>query len=81
MVAKLLGYRKGISKKTGKEYYSMNIVSPVSPFDTQGGYVGQEKAETVFISADMYNYLKPSDCGKDIEVQYGRFGIDNIEIL
>lgn len=70
---KLLGYRKGVSKKTGNPYCQMHVLSDVSEGEKNGGFVGQ-KTETPFAPEGYVDYLKPEMIGKEIFLDYSISG-------
>lgn len=79
---KLVGYRKGISKK-GSAYCMMNILTDPSEMDRSNGQIGQ-KTEEIFLPSDLVDMLKPSDVGHEVICDYsisgGRAFLDNVTI-
>lgn len=83
MTARLVGYRVGKSKNTGKSFCLMHIVRPSSPRDAN--HVG-DIADTVFTPENQVNLLKPADIGKELDLTYeygggGRAYLVDITVL
>lgn len=68
-MTKLVGYRKFTSKKNAKSYCVANVVQDASDREVSSGLVGQ-KVEELFLPEEQYNYLKPADIGKNLELDY-----------
>ena len=79
---KLVGYRKGTSKK-GIPYCMMNILTDAAEIDRSNGQIGQ-KTEEIFLPSDLVDLLKPSDIGHEVICDYsvsgGRAFLDNVTI-
>lgn len=72
MTAKLIGYKVGVSKKSGKEYCAMHLQTEPSAYDLANGFVGTSKSEVIFTPTEQIHYLLPSDIGKIVELDYDR---------
>lgn len=68
-MVKLLGYRDGVSKKTGNAYTQMFIVQDLNPAEKASGCVGQ-KTDMIFMPEEQIGTLKPQDIGKELELSY-----------
>lgn len=79
---KLVGYRKGTSKK-GSAYCMMNVLTDSSEIDRSNGQIGQ-KTEEIFLPSSLVDMLKPSDIGHEVICDYsvsgGRAFLDNVTI-
>lgn len=73
MTAKLLGFRVGTSKKSGKEYCQLHLEVEPTPVDTSNGFVGK-KTQIEFAPADQIHYFTAMDIGKQVELDYSIMG-------
>lgn len=64
----LVGYRR-FNGKNGKLYCVANVTSEFSSREVEGGAVGL-KVQEVFLPESQVDYLKPSDCGKNVSLDY-----------
>lgn len=82
-MAKLIGYRKFVSKKNGQEYCVATVVSDVSESEKANGFVCQ-KSEDLFLPAHQVDYLNPSHIGKEVTCDYtisgGRAFLNSISV-
>ena len=69
----LLGYQKGVSKKTGKPYCRFYVSSDLTGFDKESGFVGV-KVEEKFLPADQVDLFNPSCIGKELHLDYALSG-------
>lgn len=80
-MTKLLGYMKGVSKKSGKPYCMAYVASDFSENEKMSGAQGS-KVESVFMPAEQVNDLKPTDLGKEVILSYsisgGRAFLNNV---
>lgn len=65
----LVGISSGTSKSTGKPYYCLGVISPCDEFDNQYGSYGT-KYDRIFVSAELFQRVKPQDFGKEIVFDY-----------
>lgn len=81
-MSKLLGYKKGMSKKN-TPYCMMHIVSDFNPREKSEGAVGQ-KTEDIFLPTELVDLLKPSDIGHEVILDYtvsgGRAFLNNVTV-
>lgn len=70
---KLVGFRKGVSKKTGKPYCSINVLKEFSSQQLMNGCVGSD-IESIFLPDEQVNLLSDDDVGKEVIVEYNVFG-------
>lgn len=68
-MTKLLGYQKGVSKKTGTAYCRLHVVSDLSDFEKNQGGVGQ-KVSVEFAPSDQIDMFKPEHIGREILFNY-----------
>lgn len=68
MVAKLLGYKPGVSK-SNRPYMMAFVSSPYNPRECSEGAVG-EKVETVFIPEGAQSKIMPPDVGHEIDLVF-----------
>ena len=66
---KLIGYRKFVGKKDGKNYCVATVTSDLSPKDKENGYVGV-KTEELFMPEDFVDYFKPEHIGHEVICDY-----------
>lgn len=82
-MTKLLGYSKGVSKKSGNPYCMMHVVSDFSQNEKDNGAQGA-KVETLFLPSDCVDTLRPTDIGKEIILDYsisgGRAFLNNVTV-
>ena len=69
MRAVLLGYRVGTSQKSQREYCQMHLMVDPSTRDIEFGQVGS-KVQVEFAPSNQSRYFKPSDIGKEVELDY-----------
>lgn len=83
-MSRLVGYKRFVSKKNGKEFCVANVVSEYGARDKSNGCIG-EKVEEIFLPEEKVIFLQPSHIGKEIKLEYelsgGRAYIVDFEIL
>lgn len=81
---KLVGYRKFVSAKNGKEYCVAQVVSDVTGREADRGFVGQ-KVEELFMPEEQVDFFKREYIGKEIETTYelsgGRAYLVEVSVL
>ena len=84
MTATLIGYRVAKSKKSNTDYCQMFLVVPANERDFSSGMVG-DKTQVEFLPNSQIGYLKPSDIGKEIQLDYEIVGnrayLVNVSVL
>lgn len=82
-MTKLVGYRDGVSKKSGKQYTCLYVLQDLTSFDKQNGSVGS-KVDTIFAPDSLVGGFKPADIGKELLLDYdfggGRAYLVNIVV-
>lgn len=82
-MGKLVGYRTFVSKKNGQKYCVAGVVSEVSAFDKENGYVGA-KVEELYLPSAQVDFLNPSMIGKELVCDYsisgGRAYLNNVSV-
>lgn len=82
-MTKLLGYQKGVSKKSGNAYCMIYVVSDFSDNEKSNGAQGS-KVESLFLPSDQVDILKPVDIGKEVILGYsisgGRAFLNNVTV-
>ena len=83
-MSRLVGYKRFVSKKNGKEFCVANVVGEYGAREKANGCVG-EKIEEIFLPEEKVSFLQPSHIGKEIKLEYelsgGRAYIVDFEIL
>lgn len=69
MTAKLMGYRVGKSSKSGNAYCQMHLLVDPSVRDIEFGHIGS-KVQVEFTPQNQVNLLKPTDIGKQVQLDY-----------
>lgn len=72
-LTKLVGYKKITSKKSGKHFCVVSVLSDLSAREQENGAVGQ-KVEEIFLPEEQTDFLKPADIGKEFFVNYNISG-------
>lgn len=67
-MTKLVGIANFRSKK-GNDCYTITVLTDCNARDNEVGRFGQ-KAETIFLDEQLAKKVKPSDCGKEILLDY-----------
>ncbi len=67
-MTKLVGIANFTSKK-GNPCYTITVLTDCNERDKDAGRFGQ-KAETIFLDEKLAQKVKPSDCGKQIILDY-----------
>ena len=82
-MTKLVGYKKFVSKKNGKMYCVASVVQDLSQREIENGVVGQ-KVDEVWLPEEKFDYLKPTDIGKELVLDYelsgGRAYLVNVSV-
>lgn len=82
-MTKLLGYQKGVSKKSGNPYCMIYVVSDFADNEKANGAQGS-KVESMFMPTEQIDSLKPVDIGKEIILGYsisgGRAFLNNVTV-
>ena len=71
----LVGYGKGISKKTNKPYFKVVVIKDASAIAINNGQIGRI-ASSEFVGEEVFKTLNPKMLDKNIEFDYyidGRF--------
>lgn len=68
-MTKLVGYKKITSKKSGKEFCVASVVQDTSDREKENGFIGQ-KVDEIFLPESQIDFLKPSDIGKELLLDY-----------
>lgn len=68
-MTKLVGYKKITSKKSGKRFCVASVLQDVSDREKENGFIGQ-KVDELFLPESQVDYLKPSDIGKELMLDY-----------
>lgn len=83
-MAKLVGFKRFVAKKNGKEYCVANVISEYSGREKANGCIG-EKVEEIFLPEELTNLLQPGHVGKDVKMEYELSGnrayLVNLEIV
>lgn len=83
-MTKLVGFKKFVSKKNGKEYCVANVVRDYEQREISNGCIGQ-KVEEIFLPEEKTNYLRPEHIGKELQFSYeisaGRAYIVDVEVV
>ncbi len=67
-MTKLVGIASFMSKK-GNECHTITILQDCSARDNENGRYGC-KAETIFLDDSLFEKVRPSDCGKEVRLDY-----------
>ncbi len=82
-MGKLVGYRNFTSRKNGQKYCVANVVSELSEYDKESGYVGA-KIEQIYLPSNQIDYLNSSMIGKELVCDYtisgGRAYINRVSV-
>lgn len=80
----LLGYSKGVSKKSGNDYQMIQVAVPCTQADNKRGAYGN-MVDTHFLDNDVFNKLTPDMVGKKVDFKTSGFGfrahIDEIFVV
>lgn len=69
----LIGYSKGVSKKSGNDYQMLQVAVPCTVADNKRGAYGN-MIDTHFISLEVFNKLTPDMVGKKVDFKTSGFG-------
>lgn len=73
---KVVGYYKGTSKKTGKEYVNLSVTYKREPSDRDVDVAG-EVAETFFVPEHVATRISAKDVGQTIKIVDAFYGNKN----
>lgn len=78
-MCKLVGFRKFVAKKSGKNTCIATILRDSTNRERQFGVIGQV-AEDVFIPDDQYDFLTEKMIGKEVRLIWDKSFLERIEL-